>query len=37
MAKPPTTTTEPRPKAVDVLVGLTDIVLAFRFVERTAT
>jgi hypothetical protein len=37
MAKAPTTTTEPRPKALDVLVGIVDIVLTFRFAERTPT
>ena len=37
MAKASTTTTEPRPRAIDVLVGITDIVLAFRFAERTPT
>jgi hypothetical protein len=37
MAKAPTTTTEPRPRAIDVLVGIVDIVLAFRFAERTPT
>jgi hypothetical protein len=36
MAKAPVTT-EPRPKALDVLVGIVDIVLAFRFAERTPT
>jgi hypothetical protein len=29
--------TEPRPKALDVLVGIVDIVLTFRFAERTPT
>lgn len=37
MPKAPTTTTEPRPKAVDVLTGIVDIVLTFRFAERTPT
>ena len=35
MAK--TQTTEVRPKALDVLVGIVDIVLTFRFADRTAT
>ena len=36
MAKAPTTA-EPRPRGIDVLVGVTDIVLAFRFADRTPT
>jgi hypothetical protein len=36
MAKAPVTT-EQRPKALDVLVGIVDIVLTFRFAERTPT
>jgi hypothetical protein len=40
MAKAPIAavgTTELRPKAVDVLTGIVDIVLTFRFAERTPT
>jgi hypothetical protein len=36
MAKTPTTT-EPRPKAVDVLVNVSELALTYKFPDRVAT
>lgn len=38
MPKAPVQTTQPeRPKAIDVLVGLTEIALEYRYADRTPT
>jgi hypothetical protein len=37
MAKPPTTTTEPRPRAVDVLVNVAELALSYKYPDRVAT